>query len=351
MNRAEILRRVGSMQQLAYARRVEYGEGRANGLGAVEVKNGPLRFTAMADKALDVCELEYKGEILNFLAKTGLGGRSPFDTHGAEAQRSIMGGLFFTCGLENICAPYTGADGKEYPMHGRMRTTPAEHVCADARWSGDDYLLRVSGELREAELFGENLVLRRSITSRFGEAALTVGDEIVNEGFRDEPVMLMYHCNVGYPFLSEDCRLILPSRSVTPRDEISAAQTGRWDVMDPPRDGAEEFVFVHELAADTAGDTFAAVADDKKGRALVLEWNRANLPYFMEWKSTASGDYVLGLEPSNSLVYGRAYHERRGTLHTLAPGASQSTALTFRVVEGADEIAALDARRDLLLHS
>ena len=111
MKKEELLRHVGSMQQVAYARRLTFGEGRSRGMEAVEVKNGPLRYTVMADKCLDICELSYKGLTINFLSKPGLNGRNPFDTHGAEAQRSIMGGLFFTCGLENICAPYTGADG------------------------------------------------------------------------------------------------------------------------------------------------------------------------------------------------------------------------------------------------
>lgn len=61
---------------------------------------------------------------MTFLAKPGLEGRNQYDTNGEEALRSIMGGLFFTCGLENICAPCT-VEGKDYPMHGRMRTTPA----------------------------------------------------------------------------------------------------------------------------------------------------------------------------------------------------------------------------------
>ena len=37
----------------------------------------------------------------------------------------------------------------------------------------------------------------------------------------------------------------------------------------------------------------------------------------IEWKSTASGDYVIGLEPANSSVYGRPWHEARGSVHRL----------------------------------
>lgn len=349
MKKEDYLRYTGSMQQLAYVRRVEYGEGRSKGLRAVEVKNGPLRFTAMEDKALDICELEYKGLQLSFLSKPGLNGRNPFDTHGAEALRSIMGGLFFTCGLENICAPYTGADGKDYPMHGRMRTSPAEHVCADAEWRGDEYVMTVSGEMREAELFGENLVLRRKITTKLGERSILVEDEIRNEAFRAEPMMLMYHCNLGWPFLSEKCRIILPSKKVTLREDFSSVHLASWSVMDAPRDNEPEYVFLHELAADETGETFAAVADGERQLAFVIEFNVTDLPYFMEWKSTAGGDYVLGLEPSNSSVYGRAFHEKSGSLHLLAPQSSEKKRLCFRIAEGAQELEALEHRCTALL--
>ena len=349
MKKEELLRRVGSMQQVASVRRVTYGEGRAKGMRAVEVKNGPLSFTAMEDKCLDICELTYRGMQINFLSKPGLNGRNPFDTHGAEAQRSIMGGLFFTCGLENICAPYTGRDGKEYPMHGRLRTTPAEHVCADARWEGEDYVMTVSGEMREAELFGENLILRRSITTRYGRSEIRIADEITNEAFRSEPMMLMYHCNMGFPFLSEHSRLILPTVKVTPRDAVSEAHIADYARMDPPKDNEEEYVFLHRLKADEKGETFAAVVDDQRQLALQICFNQRQLPYFMEWKSTASGDYVLGLEPSNSAVYGRKYHEEQGNLHMLPPQATERVELTFRIVEGAEAIAELDARCKLLV--
>ncbi|MBQ9564747.1 MAG: DUF4432 family protein, partial [Synergistaceae bacterium] len=160
--KSESMRYVGSMQQVAYVRPVTYSEGRAAGLKAWDVKNGPLSFRVLADKCLDVSQFSYRGVNMSFLSKPGLQGRGHYDTHGNEALRSIMGGFFFTAGAENICAPCT-IDGMDYPMHGRLRTTPAEHLCGDAFWEGDEYHLKVSGEMREASLFGENIVLRRSL--------------------------------------------------------------------------------------------------------------------------------------------------------------------------------------------
>lgn len=339
MDRQSLMKKVGSMQQVAYVRPITLQEGRCTGLKAFDVKNNELQYQVLADKCLDVGQLSYKGVNFNFLSKPGLQGRGHYDTHGEEALRSIMGGLFFTAGLENICAPCT-VNGKELPMHGRIRTTPAEHLTADAFWEGESYVLRTSGEMREAELFGENLVLRRSIETRWGESSLTVTDEIENQGFRPEPLLLLYHINIGYPLLDEGTEVLLPTRSVTPRDEASKGHEMRWNVMDAPKDNEPEYVFIHEPVADEDGNVIVCVLNERLKLGLRLSYTAANLPRFMEWKSTASGDYVVGLEPSNSSVYGRLYHEREGSVHHLAPFAKETNVLTFTVLDGAAELQA-----------
>lgn len=342
MKQTELLRHVGSIQQVAYARRSCYDEGRARGLNAVEVSNGPMHFVILLDKCMDVSELSWRGERMTFLSKIGLNGRNPFDTHGAEAQRSIMGGLFFTCGYENICAPCTTDDGRELPMHGRMRTSPAEHVSIHARWENEKYVISVSGDIREAELFGENLLLHRTITTVYGEPELCVTDEIRNESFRDEPLLLMYHCNVGYPLLEEGCRLVVPTQNVEPRDAISAAQRDRWAVMDAPTDNAEECVYLHTLRSGENDERFAALVNDRRALGLKLSFSGKELPYFGQWKSTASGDYVMGLEPGNVCVRGRRFHEQHGDLPYLKAQQSATYHLNFSVLEGKDAIRALD---------
>ena len=341
MKKEDVLRYAGSMQQLAYARRIVYDEGRARGLNAVEVKNGPMRFVVMLDKCLDISELSFRGDQVNFLSKPGLNGRNPFDTHGGEAQRSIMGGLFFTCGFENICAPYENASGS-YPMHGRMRTSPAENVAVNADWEGDDYVITVSGNIREAMLFGENLVLHRTIRTVYGKYDIEIIDEVSNEAFREETCCMMYHCNIGYPYLNEHCRLILPTKKVTPRDPWSEAHKEAFNVMDAPKDNEEEYVFLHTLASDENGDTLAAVVDDEAKRGVRLSFNTKSFPEFGQWKSTASGDYVMGLEPANLKVYGRQYAEEHNALPTIKAQEKKTFRLTFSLLEGSDAIREAD---------
>ena len=276
----EMMKYMGTMQQVAYVRPVTYVEGRSNGLKAYEVKNGCMTYQILADKCLDVSSLTYKGVNMNFLSKPGLQGRNHYDTHGEEAIHSIMGGLFFTAGLENICAPCT-IDGTDYPMHGRIRTTPGEHLCADAYWEEDEYHLTVKGEMREAALFGENMVLRREISSVYGSRTITVTDEIENESYREEPLMLLYHINMGYPLLDENTRLYIPTRSVTARDKDGEGHEAEYDRMDAPKDNEPEYVFIHDLKTDEQGNTEILVVNRPLGLGLKLAYNVKYLPYFM----------------------------------------------------------------------
>lgn len=333
----EWMKYAGSMQQLAYVRPVVYGEGRSEGMNAWEIKSGDISFHIMGDKCLDLSDFSYKGMNMSFMAKPGLMGRCHYDTSGQEARRSIMGGLLFTCGLESICGP-CHVDGKDYPMHGRMRTTPAEHVGADAYFKGDDYVIAVRGEMREAELFGENMVLRRTVETRLGSNSVLITDEIENQAFRPEPLMLLYHCNMGYPFLDETCELVLPAKKTAGRENVSEQHKDRWNWMDEPKENEPEYVFLHEMGEDRNGNTMAMVVNHTKNLALCLEFNRKNLPYFMEWKSTAAGDYALGLEPSNSSVYGRQYHMDRDEVHYLQPFEKETNQLKFTVLEGGKAI-------------
>ena len=145
----ELLRKTGHIHQVADVTPIEYREGRADKLSAWQVKNGPLSFTVMQGKGMDLSELSYKGVNFSFLSKPGLQGRNQYDTNGQEALRSIMGGMLFTCGLENICAVYQNGE-TQYPMHGRIRTTPAEHTAVRTRWTREGYEMELSGEMREA---------------------------------------------------------------------------------------------------------------------------------------------------------------------------------------------------------
>ncbi len=324
-NRADTLRRVGSMEQLAYVRPVRGMDGRADGLRMIEVDNGRLHFEVLADKCLDIASLRLDGRNLTFLAKNGLQGAASYETNGQAAQRAIMGGLFFTCGPENVGPPHV-FDGRDLPMHGSFRATPASHLSCDACWEGDTYVLTLSGEMRVGQLFGENIVLRRTIFTEAGSTSLTVADEITNEGFADFPFELLYHCNFGYPLLDAGAEIVVPGTRTVPRDAAAAVGLEHWMRMDAPVDCAPEQVFYHEGLPNGAVRVGVRNPD---GHALWLDYDRRELPVLTQWKSFASGDYVLGLEPGNCHVEGAAAEHAQGTLQILKPMETRRVTLTF----------------------
>ncbi len=326
----------GSIEQLAGVRRIEYQDGRASHLSCALVDNGVLQFPLMLDKCLDPAWFRYKGINLSFLSKPGLQGRNPYDTAGEEAIYSIMGGAMFTCGLGNVHGCQT-IEGTSYPTHGRIRTTPGEKISMDAFWKDDDYHIRITGEMREARLFGENLVLRRTAETKYGSNEIRFTDEIENQSFQPTPYCILYHCNAGYPLLAPGTRLILPDKTCVPRDE--AAQKGMEErtKMGEPKIGEPEQVFQHTMACDKQGYTFGAVVNDEMELALCIHWNVNQLPFMTQWKSSALGDYAMALEPTNCGFDGRA-----GKTQILAPFETCTNEIRFSIAEGRDEISMLE---------
>ncbi|MBR0075931.1 MAG: aldose 1-epimerase family protein [Synergistaceae bacterium] len=336
-NKSDLMKHLGSIQQAAYVRPIEYTEGRSKNLKAFDVKNDKISFRVLADKCLDMSEFSYAGVNMGFLSKPGLQGLGHYDTNGLEAQRSIMGGFFFTPGLENIGAP-CNVNGVDYPMHGRIRSTPAEHLCSDSYWENGEYHLKISGEMREAALFGENLVLRRSIETVYGQKSFTLTDEFENQAFRDEVLMLLYHINIGWPFLDENTKLYIPTAKITPRNSWAEGHEDKYNVMEAPKDNEPEYVFIHEIKSDSNNDTEVIAVNSGLKLGLKISWNTKYLPHFMEWKSIASGDYVIGIEPANSLVHGREWYEKNGNAHKIAPFEKEKNILTFTILDGENEI-------------
>lgn len=330
MEQKKVRRKVGNMEQLASVRRMQYQDGLAGGLQGIEVKSGPLRYVIAIDKCLDIVEASYQGININFLSKPGLQNRQHYDSNGFQAQRSIMGGLFFTCGTDNVGTPDLEIP---LPMHGTLRQTPATHICSEAFWEGDKYTLRVSGEIRQAALFEENIVLKRTIETVFGEDTIKIHDEYRNDGFKKAPFMILYHWNLGHPFLDEGCEIRIPSQKAVLRGEENETKLP-WGQIEPPTDNLAEQVFFHEVLPNEKGLVTVGMYNPALDMTAQIEYCKEQLPLFTQWKSMASGDYVVGLEPCNCHVNGRKWEEENQSLKYINPGEIKEVSLNFKLIKG-----------------
>lgn len=337
--RRELEARVGNMAQVGGVRRWRCTEGKEDGAELVQVRTGGgLSYNVCPSRALDISLAEFAGVPFSWQAQNGDVHPAHYDPTGLEWLRTAQGGLLMTCGLSQVGMTCEEQDAS-FGLHGRIHHTPASQVYAEGRWDGDDYELRVGGVVEETRIFGECQRLRREIRSRLGENRIQIHDVVENMGFQDVPHMILYHFNFGFPLLSEGTEILIPSRSVVPRDEGTPVEGyDRWQAPEP---GLRERVYYHEdmECPDPAGTRATAVVRNGQfpvpGGARALEvrltWSTAQLPVLVQWKMPGAGEHVLGLEPANCRVGGRVAERERGTLTMLPPGESRSYDIELEV--------------------
>ena len=104
-----------------------------------------------------------------------------------------------------------------------------------------------------------------------------------------------------------------------------------YEKIEEPVDGGEEQVFFHQARGDADGWVTVSVYNPRLNIRAKLRYNKRELPNLIQWKSMVSGDYALGLEPANCLVFGRAYEEEKGSLVCLKPGEAKKIRLELEL--------------------
>ena len=322
-SREDLRRLAGGMSQLAGIRLADLADGRVRGMRTAEVFTGSgFRFLVLLDRGLDIGAAEHAGRPLAF-RHPALGSPALHERGGIGWLRTFGGGLVTTCGLDHFGPP--DPEGEGYGLHGRASHLPAENLRVRQEWRGEEYVLEVEGETRQARLFGENLRLERRIATRLGATSLILEDRVTNEGFRPAPLAVLYHCNLGFPVVSPESELLVRDRSVRPRDPVAAAGLDGHRRFGPPTPGFAEQVFFHEPRVGADGFAAAAVVNRALAFGAFVRWRAAELPVLAHWKMTGEGEYVCGLEPStHAMTPTRREQRENGSLRDLAPGESVS---------------------------
>jgi hypothetical protein len=346
-SRRELLRRVGDSAQLLGVKEYTLEGGRARGVRAIDARNGSgLEFTVLPDRGMDIAWLSVGGVNLSYMGSAGIVAPAFYDDGGLGWLRGFFAGFLTTCGLRNVGSPCEEG-GEAFGLHGRASYAPAEAVSADVNWSETPPSIRISGRMREARLFGENLTLSRRISAPCGRNLFVIEDRVDNLGFREEPLEILYHFNMGYPLLDEGARFLAPAGATRPRDDDAKAGLDRWGSAEAPTPGFREQVFYHELRTDARGMTCVALVNDDAALGVALRFDARQLPNLTQWKMMGEGDYVMGIEPCNCGVEGRARARAAGSLDILAPGASRDFRIEAELLSdaaGVDRVAAEIAR-------
>ncbi|MFA4030376.1 MAG: hypothetical protein GDYSWBUE_002110 [Candidatus Fervidibacterota bacterium] len=345
-SKEEILKRVGDISQICGTKAVELQDGYERGVLAIDFWNGSgLRFTVLASRGMDISYAEYLGIPLAWISPTKAIHPAFYEPEGFNWLRGFYGGLLVTCGLSHAGWPAVD-DGKSYGLHGRASYIPASNLSTGGYWDGDDYIVYAEGMVREACVFGENLSLLRRIEMKMGDRRIFAKDLVKNDGFEPAPLMLIYHCNLGFPIVDEGSRLIAPSIEVIPRDEIAKSGANLWDKVEAPQHGYKEQVFFHTLAADENGQTVVAMVNDSllggDGLGVYFRFNINQFPRLIQWKMVGEGTYVIGIEPTNLTIVDRIKAKEQGQLPMLQPMEEREFRIEIGILHGSEEIRSIE---------
>lgn len=331
--RSQLLSYIGDFSQIAGVKLGEWADGSERGLRIAEVRSGSgLRFTVLLDRGMDIGPADYRGAALGWISHVGFSAPNYYEPDGLGWLYGFGGGLMTGCGMT-----YAGAanvdEGESLGLHGRLSFIPAQKIRTGEEWQGDECTIFVEGEIRQARVHGEYMLLKRRISTMLGSNAIRFDDTVQNLASKPNPVMMVYHINIGYPMLNENSYLVAKTHSVTSRDPIAEAGIGNWDHFQKPTPAYDEQVFYHDIPADSDGWAGIDLISPDIGRKLTVRYVKDTLFNLVQWKMMGSGTYVLGLEPANCHVDGRKRERERGTLRFIQPGEQCKFVVEISVVE------------------
>ena len=293
--------KIGNSEQLCLAQRVQVTDGRGNGARQIYVANGKLNFILSESNALDVLRLWHGGTNIGFVSKNGL------YTASADFLHSFPAGMLYTCGLDAI----GGVEG--HPIHGRIHSVPAEIK----ELAADEDGVKVVAEIRDTALFGENLVMTRTIETKVGSDELKLTDRIENRAFVDGKYCMLYHINAGYPLVDVGAKVSGQFVKSLPRNDWAKHEMKTMLEVEEPVPGFEENCFFHETK-----DGVMTLTNRKLGKRFSV---KSSLKKFVQWKSRASGDFVMAFEPCTCWLDGYLKYQ------VLKPGKSVTNTVVLKV--------------------
>ena len=255
--------------------------GLRDGVDLIEVHNGALSFSVLPTRGMGLWRGDYRGQFL--------GWRSPVQgpVHPHFVNLPDHGGLgwltgfdewFVRCGLSSNGPPgedvVTHKDGRTsrtpLTLHGRIANRPAHFV--EVRINLDPpYEISIIGQVDEAGLFLPHLHLTTTITTVPGSNRLVIHDVVENRAAQPAEMQMLYHVNLGPPFLEAGSRVLAPIREMAPLTKRAAEGIDTHETYAGPTTGFAEQVYVYDLLADGHGHTLALLvnaAADRDGGAL-----------------------------------------------------------------------------------
>lgn len=318
--------------------------GQSEGVHVVEVCNGPLTLAVLPTRGLGV----WKGRC----GDLPLGWQSPVPrpVHPAYVNLMERQGLGWLNGFNELMCrcglAYNGPPGQDggttVTLHGRIANLPAHYLEVTVR-TDDSGWIELRGIVDETTLFGPCWRLTSTLRLKAGAPICHFIDEITNLGGTAAELSLLYHINLGRPFLEDGAETEIAYRAVAPRDQRSAEGMDSLHHYGPPTPGFVEQAYYYLPVAGACGWTTALLKNASRTAAFAVHYQTLQLPCLTVWKNTQDerDGYVTGLEPGVNFPNFRSYERAQGRLPRLEPGQTYRAEHMWEIADSAERVAAL----------
>lgn len=340
MDKRTMERYCGDLSQLFGIDECVLAGGRDKGTRAYLINNGRgLNLMALRDKCLAIPRLSFHGINMGFVGKCGISAPEFFQEDGTRGfLRNFEAGFLTTCGLQYMGTP-TESNGHQNGLHGVISNTPLENTTARVIWNDGVPEIEVTGDAREAYLFGPNLVMHKRLVISTTANHIELHDTVENKDWEPATLMLLYHFNYGYPFLCADSEIYSNYDRITARDAGSEGRVDHMDRFSEPIEGFEEIVAFRTMTDPSNTKGVSLVYNPTLGYAVKMSIDASQLPILNEWKSPRAGDYVLGMEPGTGNVGGLDNTREKGQLLYIQPGESKHYDIAIDFLDDPEVIA------------
>lgn len=329
--------------------------GLSDGVDVVTLDNGALSMSVLPTRGMGLWKGSFRGlpiewkspvarpvnpQFINLQERSGLGWLNGFN------ELLCRCGLAFNGppGVDRVLDNNGNTIETELTLHGKIANLPAHRVSAAVDDDGDGTLC-VTGVVDEAMMFGSSLQLTSTVSTKAGSNSLTITDTVFNPAAQPMELELLYHTNIGRPFLGDGSRIVAAIAEVAPRDDHSASGADNFDVYPGPVAGFTEEAFFFDLQAGSDGKTAVLLKNPAGDCGLQLRFAKELLPCFTLWKNTQADEdgFVTGLEPGTNYPNLKTFEREQGRVVTLAPGESYMTQIELSVFDTADSVADAEA--------
>jgi len=309
------------------ARLIKLSDGPARGVRLLELRSGGgLEAEIIVDRGFDIGRLSMNSLPVSWHSPNGYRAPSLIDSHADRGMGFLRGisGFLSTCGFDHVRMPETETQTLssvfplneiDFPLHGDGAHQPAKLVGYGLAEHVDDPYVWCKGEITQSITQRYALRLTREIRMPIGGRELSIEDQIENIGPFPTTHMMLYHFNLGYPFIAKGCEISVPNSRCIWQSE----QHDPFDVISEPTQQQSCLLSIHKLS-ERSRTAICTVQNKHLGLKMEMEFSRENLPYVQILRMPGEGMYGIAVEPCTNGQRTRKQVRDAGEMQTLVPG-------------------------------